>query len=482
MTPTEILVGIGAAQAKVFGYAAVVDISEHESLVFDMPRTISTKEIVNLYEVLNAPALLSLLKASVTYRSDGMPQLRLVTNSRVGFSSVRVGPDDFFVRVRPKVESQRFLELSFWAGTLPNFKSQTDVATEDFANILEWMLEMFMSAMEVMLVKGGVRSTHERVERVLRNRVRGKLMIPGFMGSLAKGRPDQIPCQFSELTIDNSANRLLRWALSAVGKLARELVRNNSISARTALIDRHFRDVSIARPAKRSLERGTFLPPNQRHYADVIRIAKMLLLGFQIDSSPGATPSLSFSVNMNDVFEKSFLNLSRIYQPGVQAKPAWIVDFHEHGQQDTRLSVQFEPDIYVNSSPGQDPIVIDTKWKSAAKYYQDTYFIKPNTSDIYQIATYAYSVLRDQSKTKRCIGVLMYPSLTDCAQLIHRIHIGGFEVLVVIMSWNVSLSPSVAVEAIWTFLSSLRTADGNHEILDHVTNLRQISASVDRGH
>lgn len=465
MAPTEILLAVGAARTGPAGYAAVVDLFEHQTGVFDLPLELSGRDMSDLYAFLNAQSLQSLLKVSIIHRADGRPQLRIVTDCRVGFGSARSGMDRLFVRVRPKIDTQRFLELAFIAEALPTFDLQTEVSAADFADVLRWMLELFVRSMEEMIAKGGLRPTHERVDQVLRNRVRGKLQIPAFMVSLAKGRPDRVPCQFSALVFDNRANRLLKWALTASGKISRELVRDARMGARVTALERHFRDVPLDRPSRSTLQREDVLPPNQRHYSEAVRIAKMLLSGFHVDSAPGAIPSISLSVNMNAIFERAFWNLSKECQVSARPKPKWRIDFVAAGGV-AGLSVSFEPDIYVPSSAERAPLVLDTKWKSAVQPYQTESLIRPSTSDIYQVATYAASVLRDQSLAKRCFAVLMYPALVDCTALEHRIDVGGFETIVIVMGWNVARPARQAVSEIWASLDALTSIDRSKHLLE----------------
>lgn len=459
MAPNDVLLTVGAARPGPSGYSAVVDLFEHQTSVHDLPIDLSARQIVDLYAALNAESLQRLFKVSIVHRSDGRPQLRIDTDRRVGFGSAGRGADRLFVRVRPKIDTRRFLELALIADVLPRFDFQTSVSVADFADILRWMLELFVGSMERMIARGGLRPTHERVNRVLTNRVRGKMSIPGFMTSLAKGRPDRIPCEFSALVLDNAVNRILKWGLAAATKISRDLQDDALVRTRIASIERHFRDVPLVRPTRATLERNTVLPPNQRHCADAIRIAKMLLLNLHVDSSPGLVPSLSLAMNMHEIYERSFWKLFARHEPGAQAKPAWRLEFTSVGTRSSGLSVQFQPDIFVRASVGRHPLVIDTKWKSAVQPYQTESLIRPSTSDIYQVATYASTVLRDQSATKKCLAVLLYPSLVDCRTMRHRIAIGDFETLVVVMGWNVSRPPHEEIQAIWTRLESLRSTE-----------------------
>jgi 5-methylcytosine-specific restriction endonuclease McrBC regulatory subunit McrC len=260
--------------------------------------------------------------------------------------------------------------------------------------------------------------------------------------------------------------------------MSRDLDDNAVIQARIALIERRFRDVSLVRPTRAALERDTVLPPNQRHYADVVRIAKMLLLKFHVDSSPGFLPSLSLSMNMHDNYERAFWKLFERHEANAQAKPAWRLEFSPLAGRTSGLSVQFEPDIFVRASPGRHPMVIDTKWKSAVQPYQTESLIRPSTSDIYQVATYASTVLRGQTATKRCLAVLMYPSLVDCTTLEHRISVGDFETVVVVMGWNVSLPPQDAILAIWTRLDSLRSVEPAIALSIGTDHALQVAMSV----
>lgn len=461
MAPDAILLAAGAAKAGSIGYSAVIDLFEHQASVHDLPSGLTAAEIADIYGALNAPSLRDLLKVTIAHRADGRPQLRLVTDRRVGFGASGRGANRLFVRVRPKIDTRRFLELAFLADVLPRFDFPTHTSAADFADVLRWTLELFLSTLEKTIASGGLRPTHERVTQVLRNRVRGKLQVPAFMASLAKGHPDRIPCQFSALVLDNSANRLLRWTLDAAAKMSRDLDDGGMVSARAALLERHFREVTLVRPSRAALKRETVLPPNQRHYADVVRVAKLLLTHFHVDASPGVVPSLSLSMNMHDVYERAFWKLLSKQVTDAQAKPKWRLGFSSIHDPRVGLSVELEPDVFVPASPGRYPLVVDTKWKNAVQPYQTESLVRPTTSDIYQVASYASTVLRDQHDIRKCVAVLLYPSLVECTTMEHRIVVGEFETLVLVAGWNVSRPPHEAVAELCSLFDALRVTDIN---------------------
>lgn len=459
MTPSAILLSAGAATVTSASYSAVIDLFEHQTSIHDLPPDLSAKEIKDLYVALNARSLQDLLQVTIAHRADGRPQLRLVTDRRVGFGASGSSTDRLFVRVRPKIDTRRFLELAFIADVLPRFDIPIHASSDNFADVLTWMLKLFLGTLEKTIASGGLRPTHERVNQVLRNRLRGKLQVPAFIASLAKGRPDRVPCQFSALVLDNSANRLLKWALEAAAKMSRDLDDDGVVRARAALLERHFREVSLVRPSRVVLMRETVLPPNQRHYADVLRVAKLLLASFHVDTSPGEVPSLSLSMNMHHVYERAFWKLFSRHAADAQAKPAWLLEFSSIADHATMLPIQLEPDVFVPASMGRLPLVVDTKWKHAIQSYQTDSLARPSTADIYQVASYACTVLRNQHESKKCVAVLMYPSLVDCVSLKHRIAIGDFEIIIVVAGWNVSRPPHEAIAEMWDMLDTFRSID-----------------------
>jgi hypothetical protein len=459
-----LLLSSHAAAPAEAPYSATIELSEHQARVVNIGKP-SGSTLAELTELLGHPATRALVSSQIVLTEDGDFQLNLSTDSTVGFAAVGQPRSRIFVRVRPKVPTQRLLELAQIAGRLPPWKNAVDIGEDDVSVLLLWTLSAFADSLNNVLAMGGVRSTHERRVAELRGKVRGKLLIPAFAANLSRGRPDRLPCRFASLDADNEPNRLLRWAIHVAQKLCGELPGASALGHTFRQHEARFSAVSLVRPSTSAIQNGMSLPPNLRHYQPCIAVARMLLKGAYLDAKAGSAAATCVALDMNELYEAAFSVLIKECAPSVVAKPKWSLDLRTSGDGVLVKQLGLRPDIFVPGEIGKSAVLIDTKWKHAlAKYPSDVLeldgseklLVRPKTSDVYQATTYAIDLLRRGSTDTNCVTALVYPALGEAPDLSHEILLGSHSIMVRFLGWDVTRPPRESIADVWARLDAAR--------------------------
>lgn len=462
----------GLLSAGTGPYSAVLELTEHQDLVLDLqrlPDPTETAAVLSAFE----PALAKRL-FSLNFGQDvqGRAEVHVKTSSVVGFASVAQGDTaPVFVRVSPKVPTQRFLELVSLAGMLPKWHGEDIKVGEDSTSPqLEWALRAFDVAVQKLLDAGGVRSTHERINRDLAAMVRGRVRLGAFVHNLAKGRPDRIPCEYASLELDNEPNRFLRWALRVAGRLATVLQGTHHLQEKFIRAERMFAEAKLAPPRNGTVLTVESLPPGMRHYAEPIRIAQYILDNVGFQPSPGELPLPTIAVDMNDVYEKAFDAALQELVPGAASQTVWAVALTAGAGQGRVRRVRLIPDIYITSRTSCCPIVIDTKWKDTLADLSaedvllsegETKTVRLRTADYHQIVSYAIECLRrDSGGHRTCMAALVYPSLNLVPDLGIELLVADIRIHVRLMAWNLSHPPRSGVATVWSSLKAIAASSG----------------------
>lgn len=263
------------------------------------------------------------------------------------------------------------------------------------------------------LIRRHLRYGFVRREEDLRGRVRGRVEARRLLTrSLARGRPDIIPCSFETFERDTPENRILRTALAAARRLlpasgervgdAQEWVREADAALAGAAITRiHARDF---RTARRS---GAY-----RHYAGPLDLARAVLTRAGFDPNNPRTNAtrrmIPFRLATAELFER--------YVEVCLRKSGWKV---VAGYDDQNLGKTFRirPDFLITN--GSKRRVVDAK-------YKDIHGQRPGAaddensfrSDVYQVMAYtrhkeARKILgmdRDGDANRPTSAILAYPT------------------------------------------------------------------------
>jgi 5-methylcytosine-specific restriction endonuclease McrBC regulatory subunit McrC len=456
--PTDYLISSGIAQlSKIDGYSASLELQEHQHVQREFPVGALLEDFAAIEEALNDAIRNGLLELRLIPGQAGRLSVSIKANSTVGFSSSgRVG-QRLFVRVRPKIPAVRMLELACIANRLPWIGTPTAIGFDEEASLVEWTVFALHDELQRIVRNSALRSTHQRSSSILNGHVRGKVIISQFIGSLARGRPDLIPCEFSALTQNNVANRLLLWAVQICERLAQELPALKPLQLSLRRIAHAFRDVPVVRPSSRELDGSIPLPPNQRHYAKGMQLARMLVRNVFLDGVVGSTSAMSAAIDMNALYQDAFFLLLKSEVPTATRQPIWWVEFRGLSESASRRA-RFQPDVFVPATADRSPIVIDTKWKrTQATIASDDelaaelkFLVKPRTSDIQQMMAYASQVVASSGiGHQNCIGALVYPAWGPVAPAWHHLRFDKRKISLCIISWDLSKGAQEGIDKVW---------------------------------
>ena len=192
---------------------------------------------------------------------------------------------------------------------------------------------------------------------------------------------------------DNTFNRILKYALEIVGRIA---IRPSLISRATASA-LWFEDVSDARITAETFERLTY-DRNTERYRRAIQLARLIILNYSPDLRGGREHVVAILFDMNKLFERFIFVQLRRAQPHYSACGLRIA-----GQVSKRFwsFKTIRPDVVAefNHSTGSNRVILDTKWKVPKDG-------QPADDDLKQM--YAYNVHLGGQRS-----VLVYPLAGD---------------------------------------------------------------------
>lgn len=467
-----------------FAPDGVLDLSEHEAIAINLTMAESDRMLSNVTRALSSGIARGLVAVAVRSDATGAAKLVITTNSTVGFASS--GPRSaggIFVRVRPKVGTRRMLELAALAGMLPSWTPGDAFLSETLEDgLVEWTLGAYAHALHQLLASGGLRNSHDRIQRQLNGRLRGRLLVGPWLRNVARGKPHYIPAEFPSLERDNESNRLLRWAVHLSLLTARQLANGNALTEKLRRIERHFGGVSLVRPRGPLLDLRS-LPPNHRHYSEALKLAHYIVGNFHLGGEAGDHHGTAIALDMNQVYERAFFEGLRLIEPNAVRHKPWTVVLTSPDEPDfsgvqAKRATQMIPDVYVSGDveSGQMPIFMDTKWKKVILQEREandaedllgqtkSSLVRLRPEDLYQATAYALEGLQQSQALgdplEGCVTALIYPSLDDSPSLGREMRVGGSRILIRVVGWNVAQDVQAGIETVWRMLKATAQASG----------------------
>jgi 5-methylcytosine-specific restriction enzyme subunit McrC len=221
----------------------------------------------------------------------GTDEWLVTAGSYVG--SIGAGPDSFLIRPKARLPNL----LAMMDVEVPSEAWRREViALQSDPDLLSAMARLFCVACEYATARGLRRSyvTHEESLVSPRGRI--------DVAQIARrpGLPMPVPCRFDEHTADIPINRLLRAAVEQVRRIPALGPRwKHRLHAQLAELS------EVVTPIVDSSWVPTWQPaPMERHYETAVRLAHLLVSRLSLRDEVGETPSNTFLLNMNDLFEK----------------------------------------------------------------------------------------------------------------------------------------------------------------------------------
>jgi len=168
------------------------------------------------------------------------------------------------------------------------------------------------------------------------------------------------------------------------------LVTDQSIKGQLQARITRLRDRVSLEPISATIVEQLTLTRLTDHYADILRLAGLVIAGTFIDAfDPGTQQGVTTLIDMNRIYERV---VERCAQAVVQERPGWGVRTQASTQSLVTGSppVDLRPDFMIDAN-GETALVGDAKWKT-----------RRQNSDIYQLVAYELAEMAP--------GLLVYPS------------------------------------------------------------------------
>lgn len=343
----------------------------------------ATERAIILHEYESCSADLTRQQAEVLQREkavDVVPtaggRWRITANSLVGTLDVA----GVRLLIRPKIKPEN-LFLLMEPGLPPQAWGREPFEYDTTSNLLPSVVAFFARTVETTLARGVLRSYENRRESLISFRGRidtaGQFRRAGVLVPMA--------CTYDDFTVDIVENRVLRAAVRRAlrvpgvavterGRLKRQLAALEGVS-----------DVHV-RPEEFDSIHLTRL---NAHYAPALRLARLVLANLTLKDQAGATSASSFTVDMNDLFQRF---VTQRLRSALRRRVEVLDEPLVHLGRDRR--VPMSPDLVFRTARERIVYVGDVKYKLADN-------ARGRSGDYYQLL--AYTTALDLPE-----GVLIY--------------------------------------------------------------------------
>ena len=301
---------------------------------------------------------------------------RVTATSHVGTLVV----DGVRLLIRPKIRPEN-LFLLLEPGLPSNAWRQEAFDYAATSDLLPSVIAFFARTVETTLGRGVLRSYEVREEPLVA--LRGRLDIAGQFRRAGVLTP--VACTYDDFTEDILENRVLRAAIRRALRVPAVAAVDRQRLMRQLIALDAVADVPMAPDIVGSIHMTRL----NRHYEPALRLARLVLANLTLADAAGSTTASSFTVDMNDLFQRFVTERLRSYLRGshdVLAEPK--VHLGIGGQ------VPMMPDLVFKRTGGEVTYVGDLKYKLAAGAHG-------TSSDYYQLL--AYTTAMDLPE-----GVLIY--------------------------------------------------------------------------
>lgn len=323
-------------------------ISEYESVDLDLSRA-------------QAEALLSTEVVDVSPAPGN--RWKVTAKSIVG--SVVV--DGVHLLIRPKINPENLFML-LEPGLPPNAWRKEAFAYDGTSDLLPSVIAFFARTVETTLGRGVLRSYESRQESLVA--LRGRLDVAGQFSRAGMITP--IACTFDEFTEDIVENRVLRAAVRVAlrvphlrpgerQRLMQILVKLEGVSEET--------------PHPDAVDQIHITRLNE-YYLPALRLAQLILTNLSLAAAHGTVTTSSFTVDMNELFERFVTERLRQELRGSLRVDDALKVHLGHGRR-----VQMKPDLVFRDQHNVIRHVGDVKYKVTTD-------ARGRSSDHYQLLAY----------------------------------------------------------------------------------------------
>lgn len=301
---------------------------------------------------------------------------RVTASSYVGSLVV----DGVELLIRPKINPEN-LFLLLEPGLPPGAWRKEAFDYDSTSDLLPSVIAFFARTVETTLGRGVLRSYRARDESLVA--FRGRLDVVGQFKRAGVLTP--VACAYDDFTEDVVENRVLRAAVRVALRVPRVHARERQRLMRQLVALDGVADTDVRPDSVDAIQMNRL----NQHYAQALRLARLVLANLTLTDLRGATSASSFMVDMNELFQRFVTErLRRELRGRLNVIDEPIVHLGVGRQ------VSMQPDLVFRATDIAVRYVGDVKYKVAAE-------ARGRSSDYYQLLAYTTAMnLRE--------GVLIY--------------------------------------------------------------------------
>lgn len=286
---------------------------------------------------------------------------------------------DLTLLIRPKIRPEN-LFLLLEPGLPPQAWGQDVTNYASSPNLLLAVIGFFARTVETTLGRGLVRSYRERREAL--PALRGRIDLGESFTRAGLLTP--IPSQFDDFTEDILENQIIKATIRQVLKVPRVSPQDRQRLLRELVALEGVSDVRIRAADTESVQ----ITRLNDHYVSALRLAQLILANLTLVDTHGSTSTMTFMLDMNDLFQRFVTGRLRGELRGQLSVIAEPIDYL-----DEKRTIVLKPDLAFNKR-GETVYVGDIKYKLSNG-------ARASNSDYYQLLAYTTALELDG-------GILIY--------------------------------------------------------------------------
>jgi 5-methylcytosine-specific restriction enzyme subunit McrC len=308
------------------------------------------------------------------------------------------------IRIKPKISNANFIYMVKYVLRLLEIKPE-DFRTFSYEDFYHILILFLLHHIGIILERGLYKGYITKSDNVAF--LRGKILFKEHILN-NQNRNDRIYCSFSEVTSDNTENRIIKFTLFYLSKYY-----FIDDTTRIELIEcyRKLDKITLLKSITSNIFHSINYTPLNDYYGTALSICEMILRDSSLDiERDGEKNSLSFLINMNILFQDFVANLLRTEF----GEGNIILQRDEYMDIAKKLAVT--PDIEIVSN-NKIAAIADTKYKEINA--------DDNPLSGHTMQMYSYSSI---TKAKKCI--LIYAGTSDTEKKEYPL-IGGITLYII---------------------------------------------------
>lgn len=305
-----------------------------------------------------------------------------------------------------RIPIQNIYYLLCYAWNKLDEKERVNVSIDYSTELVDLFAKVLINSTKVLLKRGIDKKYIENTEEIAG--VKGKLLISETIKRNILSKKRTI-CSFDDYSANILSNQIL---LSTIYRLTRTKGIDKELKSELVSLQKMFIGIDQIKISS-SLFKQVRLNRNNRFYGFVMNVCQIIFESTLPSEEKGKFSFSDFTRDekkMPILFQAFIRNFYKIEQSKFLTVKGETIDwkFESVDEKSDQYLPQMHTDITLENI--NDKVIID------AKYYQETmklYYNKEiiKSENLYQLFSYLINQEKDTEKTKRAIGILLYPTI-----------------------------------------------------------------------